>query len=484
MKKFLSSRTNVCMILITGIFFLFFALITHWTPASGDDWVYAVGGMWNNPFKQAFTMYQTWSGRYLSELWGFLVAPHKNLWNVLNPLLFTGILLLLVKLSDTRRPVLTALLAMALIFSVGNRLRMQTYTWIMGTTYVLPLFFFLIQIWILKGWLAEDEPPLWKTVVLCILSFCIPLYMENAAAMIFGGDLLVLIYCFCTKNPNRKKMILIFGCAVIGSAIILGSPGAASRMANDNAAFNALSFGEKIAQNWPLFLERSFTESLWITIAFTLVTLLWAERNRNEHKPLYGLIGLGFVTLLAGQGLLYLIYTIVFLAAYIAFEKPSFKKWYVVYLVLCAGGADVVMLLSPIFDSRSSLYTVYLLLLTALVLLQEISLAKQEFRYVLAALFCGISIWRMVSYYDIYHTVHLINIRRYQQVEYYRLRPDAGDAWLIAYPDESIHSPNVQEWDDTHMYYFKEYYNLSQDLHLIFYYLDEYNAETIFAPQG
>ena len=154
MKKFLSSRTNVCMILITGIFFLFFALITHWTPASGDDWVYAVGGMWNNPFKQAFTMYQTWSGRYLSELWGFLVAPHKNLWNVLNPLLFTGILLLLVKLSDTGRPVLTALLAMALIFSVGNRLRMQTYTWIMGTTYVLPLFFFLIQIRILKGWLA------------------------------------------------------------------------------------------------------------------------------------------------------------------------------------------------------------------------------------------------------------------------------------------------------------------------------------------
>jgi hypothetical protein len=90
----------------------------------------------------------------------------------------------------------------------------------------------------------------------------------------------------------------------------------------------------------------------------------------------------------------------------------------------------------------------------------------------------------MISYYDIYHLVHLINIRRYQQIEYYRIRPDAGDAWLIAYPDESIHSPNVQEWDETHMYYFKEYYNLSQDLHLIFYYLDEYNAETIFAPQG
>ena len=70
----------------TAVVFLFFALISHWTPVSGDDWVYAVGGMWNNPFKQAFHMYQTWSGRYLSELWGFLIAPHKGLWNLLNPL--------------------------------------------------------------------------------------------------------------------------------------------------------------------------------------------------------------------------------------------------------------------------------------------------------------------------------------------------------------------------------------------------------------
>ena len=471
------------MIGITGIFFLFFALITHWTPVCGDDWVYAVGGMWNNPFTQAFKMYQTWSGRYLSELWGFLVAPHKNLWNILNPLLFTAILLLLVKLSDTEKPVLTALLTAVLMLSVGNRLRMQTYTWIMGTTYVLPLFLFLIQIIILKDWLQEKQPPVWKTIALCLLSFCIPLYMENAAAMIFGGDLLVLIWGFCTKHPNRKKMILIFAFAAVGSLIILGSPGAAARMANDNAEFNALSLGQKLAQNWPLFLARSFTENIRVTLAFAAAAMFWAFRHRNEHKPLYGLLGLGLVTVVSGQGLLYLIYTIVFLAAYIAFEKQSFKKWYVVYLVLCAGGADVVMLVSPIFDSRSSLYTVYLLMLCALVLAQEIPLSRPEVRCGLAAVLCGIGVWRMISYYDIYHLVHLINIRRYQQIEYYRLRPDAGDAWLIAYPDESIHSPNVQEWDETHMYYFKEYYNLSQDLHLIFYYLDEYNAETIFAPQ-
>ena len=483
MKKLLEDKNRVVLLLITGIFFLFFALITHWTPASGDDWVYAVGGMWNNPFKQALVMYQTWSGRYLSELWGFLVAPHKSLWNILNPLLFTGIFLLLIKLSDTRYPVLTALLAMVLIFSVGNRVRMQTYTWIMGTTYVVPLLLFLLQVQILRQWLTEKNPPVWQTAVLCVLNFCIPLYMENAAALIFGGDLLVLIYCFCTKNPNRKKMILIFAFAAAGSLIILSSPGAAYRMVNDNAEFNALSLGQKIAQNWPLFLERSFTESLAVTLAFTLFTLLWAERKRNKHKALYGLIVLGLAAVLAGQGLLYLIYTIGFLAAYIVYEEHSFKKWFVVYLVLCAGGANAVMLVSPIFDSRSSLYTVYLLLLTALVLAQDVPLERKEVRIAEAIVLCGLTGYRMASYYDIYHTVHLINIKRYAEIEYYRLRPDAGDAWLVAYPDESIHSPNVQEWDDTHMYYFKEYYSLSQDLHLIFYYLDEYNAETIFAAQ-
>ena len=483
MKKLFKSRTAVCMIAITGIFFLFFALITHWTPVCGDDWVYAVGGMWNNPFTQAFRMYQTWSGRYLSELWGFLVAPHKRLWNVLNPLLFTGILLLLVKLSETKQPVLTALAAVCLMFSVGNRLRMQTYTWIMGTTYVLPLFLFLIQLLVLKRWLLEKQPKKGQTAVLCLLSFCIPLYMENAAAMIFGGDLLVLIYLFCRKHPHLKKMILIFCFAAAGSAIILLSPGAAARMANDNAAFSALSLGEKIAQNWPLFLERSFTESLPVTITFVLAGVLWGLRRAGRHRVLYGLCGLGILAVIAGQDLLYLIYTLVFLAAYIAFEEDSMRKWCVVYLVLCAGGADAVMLVSPIFDSRSAIYTVYLLLLAGLMLVQAIPFERKELRYAVSALLCGVCIYRMVSYYDIYHTVHLINIRRYSQIEYYRLRPDAGDAWLLAYPDESIHSPNVQEWDDTHMYYFKEYYSLSQDLHLIFYYLDEYNAETIFAPQ-
>ena len=472
------------MVFTLGVF-LFFALITHWTPMAGDDWVYAVGGMWNNPFVQAFRMYQTWSGRYLSELWGFLVAPHKNLWNILNPLLFTGILLFLVCLSGSKKHMLVrAVILFALMLGVGNRVRMQTYTWIMGTTYVIPLFLFLLQILLVRQFLSFDDFPLGKYAALCGLNLCIPLYMENAAALMCGADMLVLLYCLFIKKERQKavRFLLPFAFAAAGTLIILLSPGAAARLANDNAVFNSLSFGEKIAQNWPLFLEHTFTESAMVTRVFVIAAGLWALMHAKEKPVLYGLLIAAAAALLLHNGLLYLLFVIGLVIALAVYEQNERIRWFLVYLLLCALGADLVMLVSPIFDSRSALYSVYMLILASAVLLETVLPEDRRVMYLTAAVFGVIGIVEMLGYYDIYHMVHLINIRRNQQIEYYRLRPDAGDAWLLAYPDESIHSANVQEGDDTHMYYFKEYYYLSQDLHLVFYYLDEYNAETIFAP--
>lgn len=481
MKSYLGGKKNLALLMIFGIVFLFFVLISHWTPVSGDDWVYAVGGMWNNPFTQAFKMYQTWSGRYLSELWGFLVAPHKTLWNILNPLFFTLILFLLVKNSDSRNPILTVLFGFALMLLVGNKVRMQTYTWIMGTTYVIPLLLFLVQLFLLKRYVFEDKHETWAVIVLCVMNFCIPLYMENAAALICGAGLLVLIYLFFTDKKKLKPMILWFVFAIAGTLIILLSPGAASRLVNDNAEFNALSLGEKIARNWPLFLEHTFLENTGISYALLIVSSIWSHLSRKQDWIWLLVPVCAVLAGITGNGWLYLLFTAVLMFFVIRQENDSNKKWYVVYLILCALGANGVMCVSPIFDSRSGLYTAYLLILAVLVLFNDIELKQNALKWILGIAFSAICVIRMYSYYEIYHLVHLINIRRNQQIEYYRVRPDAGDAWLLAYPDESIHSPNVVEWDDTHMYYFKEYYYLSQDLHLVFYYLDDYNAETIFA---
>ena len=480
MKAWFRNRDNLIFAGLTVVLFLFFALISHWTPVSGDDWVYAVGGMWNNPFVQAFKMYQTWSGRYLSELWGFLVAPHKRLWNILNPVFFTLIFLLLVQLSETKDRVISGLGALVLMLSVANKMRMQTYTWIMGTTYVIPLLLFLVQILLIKRWVFEGKLEKRSFFALCILNFCIPLYMENAAALICGADLLVLIYLFFTDRTKVKRMAVLFAIAFIGALIILLSPGASARLTGDNAAFNALSLGEKIAQNWPLLLDHTFTESRYVFGGVLLGASLWNLQKQKSPYFRYGFAVVALLVYLFNQPLVHFFWLIGFMVVIYLFEDDTQKKWYMIYLILCALGANVVMLVSPIFDTRSALYTVYMWILLALTLLGTVKVEKPAIRWSCAAVLGVLCAVRMFSYYDIYHLVHLINIRRAQQIEYYRLRPDAGDAWLLAYPDETIHSPNVEEGDDTHMYYFKEYYYLSQDLHLVFYYLEEYNAGTIF----
>ena len=75
---------------------------------------------------------------------------------------------------------------------------------------------------------------------------------------------------------------------------------------------------------------------------------------------------------------------------------------------------------------------------------------------------------------------HKITIKRESEIAYYVVRPDIEEAYIIGYPDESIHSGNAEPDDTYHMQTFKEYYYLNEDMTVRFYYLKEYTDETIF----
>ncbi len=208
-----------------------FYVISRFAPVAGDDWVYASAGRWNNPFVLTYRMYHGWSGRILSEFWGFTVAVHKELWNVLNALLFTAVLFLLLRvgLGERKRWTLTGFfLAAALMLSVPNHLRMQTYTWMMGTTYVVPLFLFLV---LLYGMSRFQKTASGKWIPwICILEFCIPLYMENAAALVAGAQFLWLLQAWGKKEKTTRMHFLFLAAAVSGCLLIFLSPGAHMRL--------------------------------------------------------------------------------------------------------------------------------------------------------------------------------------------------------------------------------------------------------------
>ena len=284
MKKLLHKNWfYICLF----FFFVFFLYISRYAPVVGDDWGYAVGGRYSNPLVKACQNYMSWSGRFLSEFWGFLIAPHKKLWNLLNPCIFTCIYYYLFKLSKTKKnSVLVAIVGIFLILSVSNRLRMQTYTWIMGTTYVIPLLLYFIYLSLLYKYIFEDKLNKLSFIIMFVLNLAIPLFMENAAAMLVGGNILLIIYAFFKKKESINHLIPLLVISIIGTFIIKFSPGALFRMNRDHEAFNELSLLAKVSQNWPAFIEFTFTNNVAIicTLAISICILVLQKTFTRREK--------------------------------------------------------------------------------------------------------------------------------------------------------------------------------------------------------
>ena len=477
--------TRLFCLAVLVVFFVGFFLMTYWTPPAGDDWVYAWASRGRSPFALTLNMYQNWSGRVLSEFWGYTVADHKAVWNLINPLLFTGILFLLHRLADDQReirPVSSLFLAVLLILCVPDRMRMQTYTWIMGTTYVIPLFLFLLIMVLLRRELRHEKGGRWRYGLLCILCFCQPLYMENASALMCFSELLILLFLFFEKRKEDFRRVLLLFCLSFAAAlIVLLSPGAHARLMSSNADFAALSLGEKIVQNWPLFLEHTFTDSPFLMRVLWILLAIWTiEKGTEQKKNRIGvLLSLPFWTAVffnsGGLDLACILYAMVL---FVLWEKEKEKKAVLLFATLCALGANAVMMLSPIFDYRSALYTYYLFILLILLLFKELVMPKPAV-YASLAFVVVAADSRALSYYRLYHMVGLIAQRRSEQIAMYQASPELEDIWIMGFPTNTIHSADVLEGDTVHDEAFHGYYELNPDAVLHFYYLDVYDYEHI-----
>ena len=213
MKKVFEKKN---FFLLIALFVLaLFAYITYKTPLAGDDWGYALNGAKGSPIAMALTFYKTWSGRFFSELWGMLIPAHKWAWNIINPLLFALIFISVYKLGYVRnKPIVCSLFILAFMLSVDDNLRMETYSWIMGTTYVIPLLLSLVYFVIIDKLMDRNY---FGT------RLKISLYLSN----ILAWAKLSIIKKIATAYPNFLQMtfisnnyaILLFSIVLIGLMI-------------------------------------------------------------------------------------------------------------------------------------------------------------------------------------------------------------------------------------------------------------------------
>ena len=144
------------------------------------------------------------------------------------------------------------------------------------------------------------------------------------------------------------------------------------------------------------------------------------------------------------------------------------------FLLMMGGGCNLIMLYSPIFGSRSSLYFVFFLFGIILILYSQLETETDWLDWAVTVVFCGLVFMRASNWMIKYQQVHEIQIIREAEIKYYQSHPDE-DAWICRMPPYSVHGGDIEEDDVYHQETFKAYYELDLNQKLIFYWKDSYD---------
>ena len=494
MKKVFEKKN---FFLLIALFVLaLFAYITYKTPLAGDDWGYALNGAKGSPIAMALTFYKTWSGRFFSELWGMLIPAHKWAWNIINPLLFALIFISVYKLGYVRnKPIVCSLFILAFMLSVDDNLRMETYSWIMGTTYVIPLLLSLVYFVIIDKLMDRNYFGTRLKISLYlsnILLFVIGLMMENIAATMVGAIAILIIYCFIKKRNALKYLIINFVVSLTSFIIMRMSPGSAYRLMSEHEAWAKLSIIKKIATAYPNFLQMTFISNNYAILLFSIVLIGLMIYSKRKVHIIYRVVSI-FISLLAILTVFSFvlktdllnnpnsIYSFIFWPVYVinAFisiyfgVNDEFKRKKAIFLLIVGGASAAAMLMSPIYGARSSIYLIYYLIAVSLVLIEDYNAHKTVY-IIFALLLIFIIGDRTHEYISKYKLVGIRQEERMEVIKYYQEHPEDEEAWIPRFSIYTIHGADVEPDDTYHLETFKEYFKLPQAADkIVFYFVED-----------
>ncbi len=463
------------------VFFLFMLLILHWSPLAGDDWIYASEVRYTGVIAQTVYEYLTWSGRVLSEFWGFVFTSRKIIWEVCGSFLLAMTAGMIV-LICSRRSLSEYLLTVFLILTVPLMIRTQTMTFAVGyAAYFIPVPLYFLLIFLLQEYFFKQKDTLLRKIMMGVLCFLIPLHMENMSVLLAFTAFSVCVYAFLKKRDMKFPLILLV-IAGISCVIMFFSPGTPQRLSEEFSQSSALDLS-RILTNWRpfLYLTLYYADALNTVLCLLLAFKNWQRKDRLSMA--LSAVFLIHIVLTFTDGCSNVaadsLWCIIFYGSLClsAWREDEERRDLLLFLVAGVLVTSLIMLLSPSFPERTSVYALFCLITYCLLSFDSMEAGMKPLLPVILA--AGI-LAAGVHWFRIYYSVHFVNIVRQAQVEYYRLRPDAGEAWFLAYPRGSVHSANIDTEEDVeHIKGFKEYYYLAEGLHLNFYYLDSYDRQSV-----
>jgi hypothetical protein len=318
--------------------------------------------------------------------------------------------------------------------------------------------------------------------------------MENIAVVMIFANICLILYSYIKYREIPIYLYNFLFISILSFVLLRLSPGASARLIRDHQDWLNLSIFDQILINYPNFIRFTFIEHRYLVLVFsglnillTLKQLLKSDKNRFLNISLLIIFVVSsFISisltlsnyfelaimpdLVDYKSLINLVFWPIFILAIFTniLSLENSDRVRVIFLILLAGLSNGVMMASPIFGFRSSLYTVYFMIIASLILLKSLDWKWLNW-FILIPLFILLAraSLGLNAKYELVARVHEI---RLGEITYYRDNPDVKEAWLIRYPIFTIHSGDIEQDDPYHMEVFKEYYGLNQDILLIFYY--------------
>lgn len=479
--------------------FLFFMWVSSLTPLVGDDWGYYINGL-KGPLTMTLEFYQTWSGRVIGEFLGFVLATHHNWWSYFfNPMLFAGTFLLLYKIiNPIRKKRLVASLILVLMFTVSHGIRMETFTFVVGSiNYRFSAMMALLQLYLIGRYFKISNPTFkWYELLLSLVSgFIVGLIMENIAGGLILANLLLIGYRFIVAKKIDFTLVLNAIITTIAFLIMRLSPGSRARVLEDTE-WMSKNLIEKIVTKFPEFIHYTFTENKVVISVLIVVLIALIIQKRRQFKvkitpillaltlssSFYVLNAPLLVTLNESNGISFWKFTSIayyfsnmnswiligywtFIALlifgimiYLLWDTSTI--WLMSFYYLLAMAVMGAMLLSPIIGARCAIFTVYFLIIVIGYLIGELSLPSL-FQKIMTIILAILTLLIFRWYGHIYSEVYYTHQEQERRIEAYKQNP-TEELWLPAYPTHSIHSGEAVT--PYHQEVFKKFYGLDESV--------------------
>lgn len=391
--------------IILGIYFILLVYQHSFIHMYGDDYYYGTF-LKDNFFKKHIEHYMVINGRALVHfVVSLMLYFETKLFMIVNPLMIIGVITLVAKLvTNDKEDYKIAIVSGIVLFSMLSiNITRQSVFWLDGSfNYLFPMLLALATIYLLKKSIYTGRT-YWYLPVLGLLA---GMTVEQATAITFGGVLLVLL---SSKFINNKKLrfnhYLTLGLSFLGGLTVVLAPGTFMRAEIEGTNISVIGNLRKITDM--LFLYKDMQA---YNLMLLICVIFWLSLGKDKKflsKVLFALnvfffvlilkIGGNYTTIIPIDitnklisvvvllGILTFLIGLIYLALYnLIIEKNDI----VLISLILAIGAQIMMIISPVYGYRILLCTIILYFIPIIATL--IKFKENQFIWWLVALMLSI----------------------------------------------------------------------------------------------